>query len=130
MAKILLVIGDELNQDMLSRRLIQRGYEVLIASDGQQALDIVASAAPDLVVMDTFLPDIEGDELTRRLRARPSGASIPIVALAEDSRLENPIPVLSAGCNDYIIKPIDFEWLVQKIEAQLDPGAALPTTGA
>ncbi|MGY0798859.1 response regulator [Lysobacter sp. A286] len=122
--KILLVEDNEMNRDMLSRRLKRRGYEVAIAIDGQAALDRVASEMPQLVLMDMSLPVIDGWETTRRMKADPRTANIPIIALTAHAMMEDRERALAAGCDDFDTKPVDLERLVGKIEALA--GSAMP----
>lgn len=115
--KILLVEDNELNRDMLSRRLERRGYEVVLAVDGQEALDMVARTAPDLILLDMSLPVIDGWEVTHQLKGSPDTATIPIIALTAHAMSGDRERALQAGCNDYDTKPIDFPRLLEKIKA-------------
>ena len=119
MAKILLVEDNEMNRDMLSRRLERRGYEVVIAVDGQQGVDLAQSAAPDLILMDMSLPVIDGWEATRQLKAMEAMKSVPIIALTAHAMSGDREKALEAGCNDYDTKPIELPRLLGKIEALL-----------
>jgi CheY-like chemotaxis protein len=119
--KILLVEDNEMNRDMLSRRLARRGYQVAIAVDGQEALDAAGSAAPDLILMDMGLPVIDGWEVARRLKAAPATASIPIIALTAHAMASDRARALEAGCDDYDTKPVDLPRLLGKIEALVGP---------
>lgn len=119
MTKILLVEDNEMNRDMLSRRLSRRGYEVLLALDGPSALALTQAAAPDLILMDMGLPTMDGWEVTRRLRARPDGQAVPILALTAHAMASDRERALQAGCDDYDTKPVEFERLIGKIEALL-----------
>ena len=125
MAKILLVEDNEMNRDMLSRRLDRKGYEVVIAIDGQQAIDLAASAKPDLILMDMSLPIVDGWEATRRLKADGQTKQIPIIALTAHAMPEDERKAREAGCNDYDTKPIELPRLLEKIAALL--GSAGPT---
>jgi CheY-like chemotaxis protein len=118
-AKILLVEDNELNRDMLSRRLTRRGYTVVVAEDGEQALDLARSERPDLVLMDMSLPGIDGWEATRRLRADPDIAGIRVIALTAHAMAGDRERALEAGCNDYDTKPVEMDRLLQKIATQL-----------
>jgi two-component system cell cycle response regulator DivK len=118
-AKILLVEDNELNRDMLSRRLTRRGYTVVVAEDGEQALDLARSERPDLVLMDMSLPGIDGWEATRRLRADPGIAGIRVIALTAHAMAGDRERALEAGCNDYDTKPVEMDRLLQKIATQL-----------
>ena len=119
MPKILLVEDNEMNRDMLSRRLLKAGFEMVIAVDGEQAIDLARSEAPDLILMDISLPGLDGWEATRRLKARPETQSIPIIALTAHAMAGDREKSLAAGCNDYDTKPIDFRRLVEKIQGLL-----------
>jgi CheY-like chemotaxis protein len=119
MPKILLVEDNEMNRDMLSRRLLKAGFEMVIAVDGERAIDLARSEAPDLILMDISLPGLDGWEATRRLKALPETKSIPIIALTAHAMAGDREKSLAAGCNDYDTKPIDFLRLVQKIQGFL-----------
>jgi CheY-like chemotaxis protein len=120
MAKILLVEDNDLNRDMLSRRLERRGYEVIIAADGVQGEAIARSESPDLILMDMSLPVMDGWELARRLKDDDSTRVIPILALTAHVMAGDREKALDAGCDDYDIKPIEFPRLLAKIEALLN----------
>jgi len=119
MPKILLVEDNEMNRDMLSRRLLKKGYEVTLAVDGIQALEMARANIPDLILMDLRLPKLDGWEVTRRLRADRSTARIPIVALTAHAMAGDREKVLEAGCSDYDVKPVNFARLHEKIQALL-----------
>lgn len=119
MAKILLVEDNPMNRDMLSRRLARKGYEVVIAIDGQQGIDMARSETPDLVLMDMSLPVVDGWEATRRLKSAPETRSIPVIALTAHAMAGDREKAVEAGCNDYDIKPIELPRLLEKIEALL-----------
>ncbi len=121
MAKILLVEDNEMNRDMLSRRLERRGYEVVVAVDGGQGIELAQQAAPDLILMDMSLPVVDGWEATRRLKAAPETRSIPIIALTAHAMGGDRDRALEAGCDDYDTKPIELPRLLGKIEAFLPP---------
>jgi CheY-like chemotaxis protein len=118
-AKILLIEDNEMNRDMLSRRLQRRGYEVLTAVDGESGLALTRSAAPALVLMDMSLPGIDGWEATRQLKADPATRAIPVIALTAHAMAGDREQALAAGCDDFDIKPIDLDRLLGKIEALL-----------
>ena len=120
MPKILLVEDNEMNRDMLSRRLLKRGFEMVLAVDGEQAVDLARSEAPDLILMDISLPGLDGWEATRLLKALPETRSIPIIALTAHAMAGDREKSLAAGCNDYDTKPIDFRRLLVKIQGFLD----------
>ena len=119
MARILLVEDNDMNRDMLSRRLERKGHQVTIATDGQQAIDLVSSEKPDLVLMDMSLPVIDGWEATRRLKASDATRSIPIIALTAHAMAEDERKAREAGCDDYDTKPVELDRLLQKMEALL-----------
>ncbi len=122
MAKILLVEDNEENRDMLSRRLTRRGYEVVIALDGGQGVEMARSIAPDLILMDMDLPVLDGWEATRQLKAAPETQAIPIIALTAHAMMGDREKAIDAGCDDYDTKPIEFSRLIEKIEAFLGKG--------
>ena len=119
MAKILLIEDNEMNRDMLSRRLVKRGYEVVVAVDGQEGVTKARTEAPTLVLMDMSLPVLDGWEATRALRADPSTRSIPVIALTAHAMAGDREKALAAGCDDFDTKPIELERLLGKIEALL-----------
>lgn len=119
MPRLLLVEDNEMNRDMLSRRLQRKGYSVLIAVDGEQGLATAYSEMPDLILMDISLPFIDGYEVTRRLKANPRTKHIPVIALTAHALLTDRDKALKAGCNDYDTKPVDFTRLTEKIETLL-----------
>lgn len=119
MAKILLVEDNELNRDMLSRRLRKRGYEVSIATDGQQALAAARAEKPDLILMDMALPVLDGWTATRQLKASPDTRAIGIIALSAHALSTDRRKAEDAGCDDYDTKPVDLARLIGKIEALL-----------
>lgn len=127
MTKILLVEDNEMNRDMLSRRLERRGYQVVLATDGQAGVDLAASEAPDLVLMDMSLPVLDGWEATRRLKAAPDTRHIPVIALTAHAMSSDRDRALEAGCDEYDTKPIELPRLLGKIEALL---AAAPKAEA
>ena len=119
MPKILLVEDNEMNRDMLSRRLARRGYEVLLAVDGPSGVEIAQSASPDLVLMDMSLPVLDGWEATRRLKADPTTRHIPVIALTAHAMSSDHDKALEAGCDDYDTKPVELPRLLEKIAALL-----------
>jgi CheY-like chemotaxis protein len=119
MAKILVIEDNEMNRDMLSRRLQRRGYEVIIAVDGQEGLALAQTEAPDLILMDMSLPILDGLETTRQLKATPRTRSIPIIALTAHAMSGDRETALEAGCDDYDIKPIEMPRLLVKVEMLL-----------
>ena len=120
MPKILLVEDNEMNRDMLSRRLIRRGYEVVLATNGQEGLAIAKSSSPDLILMDLSLPTLDGWEATRQIKSSGSTAAIPIIALTAHAMSGDKEQALAVGCDDYDTKPIEFERLLEKIALQLE----------
>jgi len=122
MPKILLVEDNEMNRDMLSRRLLRRGYEVVIAVDGQQGVDLAGSTQPNVILMDMSLPVIDGWEATRRIKADPATKAIPVIALTAHAMAGDREQALAAGCDDYDTKPIDLTRLLPKIERYAGPG--------
>jgi CheY-like chemotaxis protein len=119
MTKILLVEDNEMNRDMLSRRLERKGYQVAIAVDGGQGISMVKTETPDLILMDMSLPVLDGWEATRQLKASPETRSIPIIALTAHAMAGDREKALEAGCDDYDTKPIEMPRLLSKIEALL-----------
>jgi CheY-like chemotaxis protein len=129
MSKVLLVEDNEMNRDMLSHRLARRGYEVVIAVDGESGLALAGSEAPDLILMDMSLPLLDGWEATRRLKAAPATQHIPVIALTAHAMSSDRDKALEAGCDDYDTKPVELPRLLGKIEALLS-GAARETASA
>lgn len=119
MARILIVEDNEMNRDMLSRRLERRGFEVSVAEDGRAGVELTKSLMPDLVLMDMSLPIIDGWEATRVLRADPATAAVPIIALTAHAMPTDRQKALEAGCNDYHTKPIELARLLEKINSCL-----------
>ena len=119
MARILLVEDNEMNRDMLSRRLARKGYEVVMAVDGGQALAMAQAEMPDLILMDMSLPVMDGWEVTRRLKAAKPTKSIPIIALTAHAMADDERMAREAGCDDFDTKPIELTRLLEKIEAML-----------
>jgi two-component system cell cycle response regulator DivK len=119
MAKILLVEDNEMNRDMLSRRLIRKGFDVVMAADGEQAVALAQSELPDLILMDMSLPVIDGWEATRRVKASDTTSKIPIIALTAHAMSGDREKTLDAGCDDYDTKPIEMPRLLEKIETLL-----------
>jgi len=119
MPKILLVEDNEMNRDMLSRRLEKRGYEVVIAVDGQQGVALAKSEAPTLILMDMSLPILDGWEATRQLKSTPGTRAIPIIALTAHAMSGDREKAVEAGADDFDTKPVDLGRLLEKIEALL-----------
>ncbi|MET0012667.1 MAG: response regulator [Sedimenticola sp.] len=122
MRKILLVEDNEANRDMLSRRLAKRGYQVVMAVDGLEAIKQAVEEGPDLILMDLSLPNVDGFEASQRIRAMASTAHIPVIALSAHVLSFNHQMALDAGCNDYETKPIDLKRLILKMETLLSYG--------
>lgn len=126
MPTLLLVEDNEMNRDMLTRRLERKGYTVAVAMDGAEGLAMARAARPDLILMDMNLPVIDGWEATRQLKADPATASIPVIGLTAHAMTGDREKGLAAGCDDYDIKPIEFTRLVGKIDALLARSAEPP----
>jgi two-component system cell cycle response regulator DivK len=124
MATILLVEDNELNRDMLRRRLERKGYDVVIAVDGAEGVSTARSVAPSIILLDMSLPVLDGWEVARRLKAGEDTRSIPIIALTAHAMQGDEQKARDAGCDDYDTKPIDLPRLLEKIEAQLQRGKA------
>jgi CheY-like chemotaxis protein len=119
MTRILLVEDNEMNRDMLSRRLVRGGYEVIIAEDGARGVAIARSDKPDLILMDMSLPVIDGWEATRQIKATPGISRIPIIALTAHAMAGDRDKALASGCDDYDTKPIELQRLLRKMETLL-----------
>jgi CheY-like chemotaxis protein len=117
MTKILLVEDNEMNRDMLSRRLKRKGYDVVIAIDGEQGVSMGISEEPDIILMDMSLPLIDGWDATKKLKENEKSKSIPIIALTAHAMIGDREKALAAGCNDYDTKPVEFDRLLGKIQA-------------
>ncbi|HEU5194332.1 MAG TPA: response regulator [Methylomirabilota bacterium] len=122
MPKILLVEDNEMNRDMLSRRLVKRGYDVALALDGEQGVAMARAEPPALILMDMSLPGIDGWEATRQLKAAPETQAIPVIALTAHAMAGDREKALAAGCDDFDTKPVDLTRLLEKIEALLARG--------
>lgn len=132
MNKILLVEDNEMNRDMLSRRLERKGYQVVVAVDGQEGVDMSVTELPDLVLMDMSLPVLDGWEATRRLKAAPTTRHIPVIALTAHAMAGDRAHAIAAGCDDYDTKPIDLPRLLTKMETLLarNAGGTAPLSDA
>jgi two-component system cell cycle response regulator DivK len=117
MPKILLVEDNEMNRDMLSRRLKRKEFDVLMAVDGSECMQVLSSQHPDLILMDINLPGRDGYELTREIKANPSTKSIPVIALTAHAMSGDREKSIAAGCDDYDTKPVDFKRLLGKIHS-------------
>ncbi len=120
MRKILLVEDDEMNRDMLSRRLMKRGYDVVIATDGEQGVAMARTEGPAIVLMDMSLPVMDGWTATRTLKEDPSTAGIPVIALTAHAMSGDEDKARQAGCDDFDTKPVELQRLLGKIEALID----------
>ena len=123
MTKVLLVEDNEMNRDMLSRRLIRKGYEIVMAVDGEEAVAKAGSERPDLILMDMSLPLIDGWEATRRIKGLAATRHIPVVALTANAMPRDRDAAMAAGCDAFATKPVAFDELVAKIKALTSPGA-------
>lgn len=123
MAKVLIVEDNEMNRDMLSRRLARKGYEVVVAVDGGEGVALAASEAPDIILMDMSLPVIDGWEATRKLKAAAETSQIPVIALTAHAMSTDRDKALEAGCDDFDTKPVELPRLLQKMEQLLAPKA-------
>lgn len=119
MTKILLVEDNEMNRDMLSRRLSRNGFEVLIAVNGQEGVDIALAEKPALILMDMSLPVLDGWEATRQVKAHPETASIPVIALTAHAMASDREQAMAAGCDDFDTKPVELPRLLEKIRSRL-----------
>ena len=123
MPKVLVVEDNEMNRDMLTRRLERRGYEVITAVDGEDGVNKARSNLPDIILMDMDLPVLDGWAATRQLKASPETKSIPVIALTAHAMAGDREKALEAGCDDYDTKPVEFSRLIEKIEALLGKGS-------
>jgi two-component system cell cycle response regulator DivK len=122
MPKVLLVEDNEMNRDMLSRRLIRRGFEVIFAVDGQQGVDLAKSQRPDIILMDMSLPVIDGWEATRRVKSDDATRAVPVIGLTAHAMSGDREKAMEAGCDDYDTKPVELERLIGKMEKLLNAG--------
>ncbi|MBT5549486.1 MAG: response regulator [Nitrospina sp.] len=120
MIKILLVEDNEMNRDMLSRRLVRKGFEVIIAVDGQEGVNLAHSESPSLILMDMSLPVMDGWEAVRTLKDNPETQAIPVLGLSAHAMTPDRDKAIKAGCDDYDTKPVDIKRLLGKIQALLD----------
>ena len=124
MAKVLLIEDNEMDRDMLSRRLIRRGFQVVFAMDGQQGVDLAHSQRPDIILMDMSLPVIDGWEATRRVKADDATRGVPVIGLTAHVMSGDREKAIEAGCDDYDTKPVEFDRLIGKIERLLSSAKA------
>ena len=123
MPKVLVVEDNEMNRDMLARRLQRRGYEVIVSVDGEDGVNKARSDSPDIILMDMDLPVLDGWAATRQLKASPETQSIPVIALTAHAMAGDREKALEAGCDDYDTKPVEFSRLTEKIESLLGKGS-------
>jgi CheY-like chemotaxis protein len=123
MTKILLVEDNEMNRDMLSRRLSRNGFDIILAVNGQEGVDLAAAQSPDLILMDMSLPVLDGWEATRRLKANAATAKIPVIALTAHAMIQDKEKAMAAGCDEFDTKPVELPRLLEKIKALLTPAA-------
>jgi two-component system, cell cycle response regulator DivK len=122
MTKVLVVEDNEMNRDMLSRRLTRRGFQVIFAVDGQQGVDLARSERPDIILMDMSLPVIDGWEATRRVKSDDATRSVPVIGLTAHAMAGDREKAIEAGCDDYDSKPVELERLIGKMERLLGAG--------
>lgn len=120
MAKILLVEDNEMNRDMLSRRLVKKGYEVISAITGKEGVRLATSVLPDVILMDMSLPEIDGWEATKQIKSQSATAKIPIIALTAHAMAGDREKAMQAGCDDYDTKPVDLGRLIEKVTRLLN----------
>lgn len=126
MAKILLVEDNEMNRDMLSRRLIKRGYEVVMAVDGQAGIDMAVNEKPDLILLDMSLPVVDGWEAAKQIKANEASKAVPLIALTAHAMASDKERALSAGCDDFDTKPVELPRLLGKMETLLKARGVTP----
>jgi CheY-like chemotaxis protein len=126
MVKVLLVEDNEMNRDMLSRRLIKRGYNVVMAIDGQQGIDMAVSEKPDLILLDMSLPVVDGWEAAKQIKANPLSAGAPLIALTAHAMAADRERAISAGCDDFDTKPVELPRLLAKMETLLKAKGIAP----
>ena len=124
MPKVLLVEDNEMNRDMLSRRLVRRGFDVLMAVDGEQGVEMAKAELPDLILMDMSLPVLDGWEATRQVKSNAATKTIPVIALTAHAMAEDKEKSLAAGCDDFDTKPVELPRLLGKIRALAPTGSA------
>jgi two-component system cell cycle response regulator DivK len=122
MTKVLLVEDNEMNRDMLSRRLTRRGFQLVCAVDGQQGVDLTRSEKPDIILMDMSLPVMDGWEATRRIKSDGATGNVPVIALTSHAMCGDREKAIEAGCDDYDTKPVELDRLVGKIERLVGKG--------
>lgn len=130
MAKVLLIEDNEMNRDMLSRRLIKRGYAVVMAIDGQQGIDMAVSEKPDIILLDMSLPVVDGWEAAKQMKANPASAAVPLIALTAHAMASDRERAISAGCDDFDTKPVELPRLLAKMETLLKAKGVAPPAKA
>ena len=130
MVKVLLVEDNEMNRDMLSRRLAKRGYEVVMAIDGQQGVDMAVSEKPDIILLDMSLPVVDGWEAAQQIKANEVSKGVPLVALTAHAMASDRERAMSAGCDDFDTKPVELPRLLGKMEALLTAKGITPPVKA
>ncbi len=130
MVKVLLVEDNEMNRDMLSRRLTKRGYEVIMAIDGQQGVDMAVSEKPDIILLDMSLPVVDGWEAAQQIKANEASKGVPLIALTAHAMASDRERALSAGCDDFDTKPVELPRLLGKMEALLTARGITPPVKA
>jgi CheY-like chemotaxis protein len=126
MPKVLLVEDNEMNRDMLSRRLVKRGYEIVMAVDGQQGVDMAVSEKPDIILLDMSLPVVDGWDAAKQMKANPASAGVPLIALTAHAMASDKERALSAGCDDFDTKPVELPRLLGKMEVLLKAKGITP----
>jgi CheY-like chemotaxis protein len=126
MPKVLLVEDNEMNRDMLSRRLVKRGYEIVMAIDGQQGVDMAVSEKPDIILLDMSLPVVDGWDAAKQMKANPASAGVPLIALTAHAMASDKERALSAGCDDFDTKPVELPRLLGKMETLLKAKGITP----
>jgi len=126
MVKVLLVEDNEMNRDMLSRRLTKRGYTVVMAIDGQQGVDMAVSEKPDIILLDMSLPVVDGWEAAKQIKANPLSAGVPLIALTAHAMAADRERAMSAGCDDFDTKPVELPRLLGKMETLLKTKGVVP----
>ena len=130
MVKVLLIEDNEMNRDMLSRRLAKRGYEVVMAIDGQQGIDMAVSEKPDIILLDMSLPVVDGWEAAQQIKANEASKGVPLVALTAHAMASDRERAMSAGCDDFDTKPVELPRLLGKMEALLTAKGITPPVKA
>ena len=130
MTNVLLIEDNEMNRDMLSRRLTKRGYTVVMAIDGQQGIDMSVSEKPDIILLDMSLPVVDGWEAAQQIKANPVSAGVPLIALTAHAMASDRERAMSAGCDDFDTKPVELPRLLGKMETLLKAKGITPPSKA